>query len=103
MCPEYFFNKPKRFGVFQNFLNKIGTFPFNLKTLKQNQNVLLGSRGSRVFKTVFSYRFSHNLYWPFLGLCYILTASTDILRDLFKPLTASKTSQGFYRHSHGPY
>jgi hypothetical protein len=44
MCPEYFLNKPKRFGVFQNFLNKIGTFPFNLKTLKQNQNILLCSR-----------------------------------------------------------
>ncbi len=32
-----------------------------------------------------------------------LTASIDILRDLFKPLTASKTSQGLYRHSHGLY
>ena len=30
-------------------------------------------------------------------------ASIDILRDLFKPLTASKTSQGLYRHSHGLY
>jgi hypothetical protein len=30
-----------------------------------------------------------------------LMASIDILRDLFKPLTASKTSQGLYRHSHG--
>jgi hypothetical protein len=33
--------------------------------------------------------FSYNLYWPFLGLCHTLTASTDILRDPFKPLTAS--------------
>jgi hypothetical protein len=39
---------------------------------------------SRVFLAVFP------------GLCYTLTASTDILRDLFKPLTASKTSQGLY-------
>jgi hypothetical protein len=30
--------------VFQNFENKSGTFPLNLKTLKQNQNVLMCSR-----------------------------------------------------------
>jgi hypothetical protein len=127
MCSRIFLNKPKRFEVFQNFKNKIGTFPLNLKTLKQNQNVMVCSRifknksgtfpfdlktleqnqnvlmCSRVFLNSFSSRFSYNLYWPFLGLCYTLTASSDILRDLFKPLTASKTSQCLYRHSHGLY
>jgi hypothetical protein len=39
-----FESKPKRFDVFQNFKNKIGTFPFNLKTSEQNQNVLMCSR-----------------------------------------------------------
>ena len=58
---------------------------------------------SRIFYNRFSDRFSYNLYWHFLGLCYTLTVSIDILRDLFKPLTASKTSQDLYRHSHGLY
>jgi hypothetical protein len=36
--------KPKRFGVFQIFFFKKGTFLFISKTLKPNQNVLLCSR-----------------------------------------------------------
>ncbi len=46
------------------------------------------------------------LLQPLLALSWPLLhshASIDILRDLFKPLTASKTSQGLYRHSHGLY
>jgi hypothetical protein len=41
----------------------------------------------------FSYRFSYNLHWHFLRLS---RPQFDILRDLFEPLTASKTSQGLY-------
>jgi hypothetical protein len=63
------------------FSNKSVTYPFNLKTLKQNQNLLIYSA---IFKTNFSYRFSYNLYWHFLDLCYTLMASSDILMDLFK-------------------
>jgi hypothetical protein len=64
------------------FKNKSGTFSFNLKNLEQNQNKCFVC--SRVFSSVFP------------GLCYTLTASTDILRDIFRPLTASNTSQGLY-------
>ncbi len=47
-----FWNKTKTFWFVPEFLkNKSRTFPFNLKILEQNQNVLICSR---IFKTVFS-------------------------------------------------
>jgi hypothetical protein len=59
------------------------------KNFGTKQNVLMCSR---IFKNSFCYRFADNLYWHFLGLCYTLTASIDILRDLFKPLKHLKAS-----------
>jgi hypothetical protein len=59
----------------------------------------------------------HRPYWHFLDLCYTLTASIDILRDLFEPFygpyTLSRPLQHYYSffghfydrygHSHGLY
>ena len=48
---------------------------------------------SRVFKTVFSYRFSYNLYWHFLGLFWPLLHSHGLNWHSQGPFQASRPLQ----------
>ncbi len=85
--------KPKCFDVFLNFENKSRTFPFNLKTLKQNQTFWCVPE---FFITVFP-------TGTFLTSATLLRARLQFTFSgtSLGPLTASKTSQGLYQHSHG--